>query len=394
LLLFRPPLTQGGRQAMATNGNFYITTAIPYVNAEPHLGHALELVQADALARHRRRRGQPVRFLTGTDDHALKNVTAARAAGVDVREFVDRNAARFRGLREPLALSFDDFIGTSADPRHRAGVERLWRQCAERGDFYLRHYEGRYCPGCEQFYTPAELDRGLCPEHRLAPEPVRERNWFFRLSRYTGELLDALRSGRVRVEPAARRNEVLAFIRAGLADFSVSRPAARASGWGIPVPGHPDQVIYVWWDALANYVTALGYGGGDEAPYRDWWVNSGERVHVIGKGVTRFHAVSWLALLLSARQPLPTAHAGPRAPVPPGPDRRARWRKLVRHRARRRGPRAPAPHRRGPGAVRLPRRDRRHLVGRAGRQPAHRNGAPLGAGAARAGRSRGGRAAG
>ena len=292
---------------MTTNGNFYITTAIPYVNAEPHLGHALELVQADAVARHRRLRGQPVRFLTGTDDHALKNVTAARAAGVGVREFVGHNAARFRGLRGPLALSFDDFIATSADARHRAGVERLWRQCADRGDFYLRDYEGRYCPGCEQFYAPTELDHGLCPEHRLAPELVREKNWFFRLSRYTSDLLAVLESGRVRVEPATRRNEVLAFLRAGLTDFSVSRPAARASGWGIPVPDDPGQVIYVWWDALANYITALGYGGDDERPYRNWWLNSGERVHVIGKGITRFHAVCWLALLLSAGQPLPSA---------------------------------------------------------------------------------------
>jgi methionyl-tRNA synthetase len=291
---------------MAANGNFYITTAIPYVNAEPHLGHALELVQADVLARHRRLRGQPVRFLTGTDDHALKNVTAARAAGEAVRGFVDANAARFRGLREPLGLSFDDFISTSADPRHRSGVERLWRQCADRGDFYLRHYRGLYCPGCEQFYAPAELDCGVCAEHRVTPEPVTEQNWFFRLSRYTGDLLDVLHSGRVRVEPATRRNEVLAFVRAGLADFSVSRPAARAGGWGIPVPGDPGQIIYVWWDALANYITALGYGGG-EPPYRDWWVSSGERVHVIGKGVTRFHAVYWLALLLSAGQPLPSA---------------------------------------------------------------------------------------
>jgi methionyl-tRNA synthetase len=290
---------------MATNGKFYVTTAIPYVNAEPHLGHALELVQADVLARHRRLRGQQVRFLTGTDDNALKNVTAARAAGVGVREFVDRNAARFRGLREPLALSFDDFIRTSADPRHRVGVERLWRQCADRGDVYLRRYEGLYCAGCEQFYTPAELDNSLCPEHRAAPELVTEKNWFFRLSRYTGELLDALQSGQVRVEPATRRNEVLAFIRSRLTDISVSRPAARANGWGIPVPGDPDQIIYVWWDALANYITALGYGGGDEQSYRDWWVNSGERVHVIGKGITRFHAVYWLAFLLSARQPLP-----------------------------------------------------------------------------------------
>ncbi len=213
-----------------TQAGFYITTAIPYVNAEPHLGHALELVQADALARHRRLRGQPVRFLTGTDDNALKNVAAARAAGQQVREFVDRNAERFAALRGPLALSFDDFIRTSADPRHRPGVERLWRQCAASGDFYRRHYQGLYCAGCEQFCDPAELPGGACPEHRVPPEPVAEENWFFRLSRYTGRLLAVLESGQVRIEPAVRRNEVLAFVRAGLADFSVSRPAGRAAG--------------------------------------------------------------------------------------------------------------------------------------------------------------------
>lgn len=285
---------------------FYVTTAIPYVNAAPHLGHALELVQADVLARHRRLRGQEVRFLTGTDDNALKNVAAARAAGVGVAEFVAANAARFAALRDPLDLSFDDFIRTSADPRHRAGVHRLWDQCANSGDLYRRTYTGLYCPGCEQFWDPSELPGGLCPEHGRAPDPVAERNWFFQLSRYGGEILAALESGRVRIEPAARRNEVLAFVRGGLRDFSVSRPAARAEGWGIPVPGDPDQVVYVWWDALANYVTALGYGSGDR-DYARWWAGSGERVHVIGKGIVRFHAVYWLALLLSAGQPLPTA---------------------------------------------------------------------------------------
>ncbi|GIE79479.1 methionine--tRNA ligase [Actinoplanes philippinensis] len=285
---------------------FYVTTAIPYVNAAPHLGHALELVQADVLARHARLRGRPVRFLTGTDDNALKNVTAARAAGVDVRDFVDTNAARFAALREPLSLSFDDFIRTSADARHATGVDRLWRECAAGGDFYRRAYQGLYCPGCEQFWAAAELTDGLCPEHRVVPEPVAEENWFFRLSRYTGRILELLESGRLRIEPAARRNEVLAFVRAGLTDFSVSRPAARAGGWGIPVPGDPDQVVYVWWDALANYVTALGYGDGDPA-YRRWWAGPGERAHVIGKGIVRFHAVYWPALLLSAGLPLPTA---------------------------------------------------------------------------------------
>jgi methionyl-tRNA synthetase len=284
---------------------FYITTAIPYVNAAPHLGHALELVQADVLARHRRLRGRPVRFLTGTDDNALKNVTAARAAGVDTATFIAANSARFAALREPLALSFDDFVATSTDPRHAAGVRRLWRECAEAGDFYRRDYTGLYCGGCEQFYGDAELPGGLCPEHLQEPDVVRESNWFFRLSRHQARLSEVLESGRVRVEPAARRNEVLAFARAGLTDFSVSRPATRAGGWGITVPGDPEQVVYVWWDALTNYVTALGYGSGDPA-YQRWWTESAERVHVIGKGIVRFHAVHWLALLLSAGLPLPT----------------------------------------------------------------------------------------
>ncbi|KUL42069.1 methionine--tRNA ligase [Actinoplanes awajinensis] len=290
---------------MTTDHRCYVTTAIPYVNAAPHLGHALELVQADVLARHRRLRGQHVRFLTGTDDNALKNVTAARAAGVDTATFVAGNTARFAGLREPLALSFDDFIATSTDARHAAGVRRLWRQCAEAGDFYRRGYTGLYCGGCEQFYTPGELLDGRCPEHLREPEVVEERNWFFRLSRYQDQLQQVLESGQVRIAPAARCNEVLAFVRAGLADISVSRPAARAAGWGIAVPDDPDQVVYVWWDALTNYVTALGYGTDDPA-YRQWWVKAADRVHVIGKGIVRFHAVYWLALLLSAGQPLPT----------------------------------------------------------------------------------------
>jgi methionyl-tRNA synthetase len=283
---------------------FYITTAIPYVNAAPHLGHALELVQADVLARHRRRRGQPVRLLTGTDENALKNVTAARAAGVGVPAFVATGAERFAGLRGPLSLSFDDFLRTSADPRHRRGVELLWRRCA--ADLYRRRYEGRYCAGCEQFYVPAELVDGRCPEHSTEPDHVAEENWFFRLSRYAGAVQDAIVSHRVRIEPETRRNEVLAFVRSGLSDISVSRPAARAGGWGIPVPDDPGQVVYVWWDALANYVTALGYGGGeDHLPA--WWLRSAERVHVVGKGIVRFHAVHWLALLTAVGLPLPTA---------------------------------------------------------------------------------------
>ncbi|SDM69307.1 methionine--tRNA ligase [Nonomuraea jiangxiensis] len=273
----------------------YITTTIPYVNARPHLGHALELVQGDVLARHHRRRGEPVRFQTGTDDNSLKNVLAAEAQGVPVRELVDRNAAAFEGLRRPLDLSFDSFIRTSSHPGHRAGVERIW--AATRHDLYQRHYTGLYCVGCEQFY-PADP----CPDGHEAPlQRVSEENWFFRLSRYQDALLELIDGGRLRIEPAGRRNEVLAFVRAGLADISVSRSAVRARGWGIPVPGDPDQVVYVWWDALANYVTAL-----QDGDYGRWWVSEGRKTHLMGKGVIRFHAVYWPAMLLSAGLPLPT----------------------------------------------------------------------------------------
>jgi methionyl-tRNA synthetase len=282
----------------------YLTTTIPYVNARPHLGHALEFVQADVLARHYRRLGHPVRFQTGTDDNSLKSVLAAKAAGLDVQEFVDANAATFAALSRPLSLSFDNLIRTSTDPRHRIGVQRLWLACS--ADLYRKQYEGLYCVGCEAFYPPGELDRGLCPEHRTRPELIAEENWFFRLSRYAGLLRDEITAGRLRIEPAARRNEVLGFIATGLADFSVSRSVARAHGWGIPVPGDPGQVIYVWWDALGNYITALGYGGDDAAGLRQWWTGAGRRVHLVGKGVLRFHAVYWPAILASAGLPLPT----------------------------------------------------------------------------------------
>ena len=288
-----------------TASRHYITTTIPYVNARPHLGFALELVQADTLARHRRGRGDDVRLLSGTDDNSLKNVLAAEAEGVGVREFVDRNADAFAALRDPLALSFDDFIRTSSDPRHRAGVERLWRRCAAAGDLYRKEYEGLYCVGCEQFYTPDELVDGRCVEHGTEPQRVAEENWFFRLSRHADRLRDLITSGGLRIEPAARRNEVLALIDSGLHDFSVSRSHTRARGWGIPVPDDPDQVVYVWWDALGNYVTSLGYGTDDPA-YARWWAAGDRRVHLVGKGVVRFHAVYWPAMLLSAGLPLPT----------------------------------------------------------------------------------------
>jgi methionyl-tRNA synthetase len=287
------------------NGSFYLTTAIPYVNAAPHVGFAMELILADVLARFRRLRGDDLRFVTGTDDHALKNVRAAESEGISTTALVERNAAAFRGLRDTLGVATDDFLRTSVDPRHRRGVEALWRACAAAGDVYRRAYRGQYCVGCEQFYAPADLVDGRCPEHGTVPEVVEEDNYFFRLSRHAEALAAAIESGALRIVPDSYRREVLAFVRRGLDDFSISRSQQRARGWGIPVPDDPGQVMYVWFDALGNYITALDYA--DEGPlFHRYWRDSAERVHLIGKGITRFHAVYWPAMLLSAGLPLPT----------------------------------------------------------------------------------------
>jgi methionyl-tRNA synthetase len=288
-----------------TPPRWYVTTAIPYVNAQPHIGFALEIILTDALARYHRAVGEDVRFLTGSDENSLKNVQAAEKLGIPTRELVHRNAAQYEALRESLDLSFDDFIRTSEDPRHAAGVQKLWEACAASGDIYTKPYRGLYCIGCEQFYTEDELIDGLCPEHHTRPEVVEEENYFFRLSRYQDQLLDLIESGKLRIAPATRRNEVLSFIRMGLADFSISRTRKRAHGWGISVPGDPEQVMYVWFDALGNYITALDYAG-DGPLYEHYWLHNPNRVHVIGKGIVRFHAVYWPAMLLSAGVPLPS----------------------------------------------------------------------------------------
>jgi methionyl-tRNA synthetase len=275
------------------------------VNARPHIGHALEFVLTDALARYQRLTGQDTWFLSGTDENSLKNVQAAEKEGIPTQELVNRHAGEFYALRETLNLSFDDFIRTSTDPRHLAGVYKLWQACAQNGDIYKKAYRGLYCVGCEQFYTESELIDGLCPEHHTRPEVVEEENYFFRLSRYAEQLYRLIESDRLQIVPQTRKNEVLSFIQGGLLDFSISRSRERAHGWGIPVPGDPEQVVYVWFDALGNYITALGYAEEDRL-YRHYWLNNSRRVHVIGKGITRFHAIYWPAMLLSAGAPLPT----------------------------------------------------------------------------------------
>jgi methionyl-tRNA synthetase len=267
-----------------------VSTAIPFVNGAPQLGHALEYVQTDVLARHARARGRCAYLLTGTDEHAVKNVRAAAAAGLAVDEFVAVNARRFRGLADALDVSYDDFIRTSADARHRPVVEELWRRAAANGDLYRAPYEARYCTGCEEFRDAP------CPEHDAPLERVVEENWFFRLSRYTPQIRAAIVDGRLRIEPPERRNEVLGFLAGEVRDLSVSRPRSRVGDWGVPVPDDPDQLVYVWFDALANYVSAPGF---------ERWGAAKTRRHVIGKGILRFHAVIWPAILLSAGVVLP-----------------------------------------------------------------------------------------
>lgn len=284
----------------------YLTVAIPYVNASPHLGYAYELVLADIHARACRLDGIATRFLGGTDDYSLKNVLAAESAGEPTQQFVDRHADRFEALAGPLDLSFDDFIRTSVDQRHEPAVHRLWRAVDAAGDLYRRSYEGEYCVGCERFYSPDELHDGRCPEHDRPVEHVAEENWFFRLSRHQAHLDHLISSGAVRVSPPAFEREVLAFIRSGLDDISVSRSVERARGWGVPVPGDPAQVVYVWFDALTNYLSALGFGDLGSDDFDAWWTRADERTHVVGKGILRFHAVYWLAFLASAGLPQPT----------------------------------------------------------------------------------------
>jgi len=287
----------------STLRKFYITNAIPYVNAAPHIGHALEFVQTDVLARFHRALGEDVFYLSGADENALKNVLAAEEAGVTVAEFVTQNTRAFAALRQVLDLSYDDFILTSDRERHWPGVEKLWQACLANGDIYQKDYEGLYCVGCEEFKTEKDLVGGLCPEHGKTPELVREKNYFFRLSKYQEKLEQLIASDSYRIVPETRKNEVLAFIRSGLTDFSISRSKERARGWGIPVPGDDSQIIYVWYDALANYITALGYAE-EAAKFQKYWPAD---VHVVGKGITRFHAVYWPAMLLSAGLPLPKA---------------------------------------------------------------------------------------
>ncbi|TAK94847.1 methionine--tRNA ligase [Patescibacteria group bacterium] len=284
---------------------FYITTAIDYVNAKPHVGHAAEKVQADVLARyHREVLGEDTYFLSGSDENSLKNVQGAKKAGKTVEDFVAENVGYFQDLKKQLNLSYDYFIRTT-EPRHFAGAQKMWKLMDEAGDLYKKEYKGFYCVGCEEFKMEKDLVEGKCPEHNCEPEVVEEENYFFRLSRYQDKLKKLIESDAIQILPSFRKKEMLSFIDQGLEDFSVSRSRKRAENWGVPVPGDEEQIMYVWVDALSNYITALDYATEGDL-YKKYWLENENRVHVIGKGILRFHCIYWPAMLLSAGLPVPT----------------------------------------------------------------------------------------
>lgn len=284
--------------------SLFISTAIPYVNGPAHAGHTLEFVQADVLARYHRKLQNKVFFLSGTDENALKNVLVAEKEGKTTKVFVDENTQKFYALKDLLNLSFDGFIRTT-EARHFAGTEKLWK-ALKKEDIYQDEYEGLYCVGCEEFKTEKDLDeKGECPEHKKKPEIVKEKNYFFKLSNYQAQIEKLISDDVVKIVPEKRKNEVLGFLKEGLKDFSISRSNQRARNWGVPVPGDPSQKIYVWLDALGNYLTGLDYATEGKL-YQQFWEKADERIHVIGKGIVKFHALYWIGILLSAGLPLPT----------------------------------------------------------------------------------------
>ncbi len=284
-------------------GKFYITTPIYYVNDVPHLGHAYTSVLADVMARYQRFRGKEVFFLTGTDEHGAKISRAAEEKRKDIREFVDENSLRFKKLLTVLNISNDDFIRTSDERRHFKAVLKLWEKLKQNGDIYKDKYKGLYCVGCEAFITKKDMVDEKCVLHNLEPEVIEEENYFFRLSKYADKLKTVIQSGELKIFPESRKKESLAFIEEGLKDVSFSRPSKDIK-WGIPVPGDAEQTIYVWCDALANYLSALGYASENENKFNKFWPAD---LHTMAKDILRFHTIIWPAMLMSAGLPLPKA---------------------------------------------------------------------------------------
>jgi len=279
--------------------SFYITTTIPYVNADPHIGFALELVQADAMARYQRLVGKDVFFSTGTDEHGQKIWEASEKEGKKVQDYVDYYAQKFLELKNVLNISNDHFIRTT-DPLHVKAAQEFWRLCDAKGDIYKKKYKGLYCVGCEKFITEKDLVDGKCSFHPTkVPETVEEENYFFRLANYRERILKYL-SENNSIVPEWRRQEAIEFVREGMEDFSISRSKERFA-WGVPIPGDDDQVMYVWFDAFVNYISTLGWPDKKEN-FEKFWEN-GQKVQMAGKDMVKFQSVMWQGMLMSAGLP-------------------------------------------------------------------------------------------
>ncbi|HTW79494.1 MAG TPA: methionine--tRNA ligase, partial [Terracidiphilus sp.] len=283
-------------QSDSETKRFYITTPIYYVNARPHLGHAYSTIVCDAIARRKRALGIETWFLTGTDEHGQKIERSAAQAGCTPQEFADRIAAEFRGLWDKLGLTYDDFIRTTEE-RHKRGTQKLFAELRDKGYIYKGSYSGQYCVSDEAFVDGPPGT--LCPDCGRLTETVSEENYFFKLSAFEKKLLDFYEANPGFIGPESVRREVISFVRRGLKDLSVSR---TTFGWGIPVPGDEKHVVYVWLDALVNYITALGYGSDNDEKFKKFWPAD---IHLIGKEISRFHCVYWPAFLMAAGIPVP-----------------------------------------------------------------------------------------
>lgn len=276
------------------NSTFYLTTAIPYANASPHIGFALEILYADVMARYQRLLGREVYFLTGTDEHGQKMLKTAKEAGQSVEDFAAERSAEFQNLADQWNITNNDFIRTT-EPRHEEQTKKFWEVVSQNGDIYKKSYTGLYCYGCESFKTEKDLVDGKCPDHNREPEMVSEENYFFRLSKYQEPLEFLFESRPDFVFPESRHKEMYNLLKSGLEDISISRSKEKLP-WGVAVPGDSSQVMYVWFDALTNYITALGYAAKDNRLFRKFW----PAVHIVGKDINRFHALLWPAMLMAA----------------------------------------------------------------------------------------------
>lgn len=284
---------------LMTQKKFYITTSIVYTNAFPHVGFALELIQADVIARYHEFLGEEVFFLTGTDEHGSKIARKAKELGKDPQDFVDEISDKFNELTKVLNISNNDFIRTTDRRRHWPVVEKIWKKIEENGDLYKKQYEGLYCIGCETFIKKKDLKNNKCVIHKKEPELVKEENYFFRLSKYQNIIKEKIEKDELKIIPETRKNEILSFINQGLEDVSFSRSKEKLK-WGIPVPGDDSQIMYVWADALTSYISALGYDEGER--FKKYWPAD---VQCVGKDILKFHALIWPAMLLSLGIDLP-----------------------------------------------------------------------------------------